>query len=420
MLVANDGEILSVNRATTTCLSQSSSKLTGQILADLVSDPEDKLMAYLRACSQSRQMILGTLTFSIHGEPEISCRSQGAVIQPRSAENPAILLLRLEKRDESKFVVLNQKIHALSKEIQQRQRVQAELAQANATLKQTLSKLKTALDTVQTEKMAGLGQLVAGIAHEINNPISFIHGNLPHAREYYDDLLELIHLYRSEYPCPSPKIQDQIAALDLEFLEQDMEKLLASMQSGSNRVKEIVKSLRNFSRLDEAEFKDVDVHEGIESTLMLLQNRLNPGDRHSKIQIIKDYGTLPTIHCSASAINQVFINLLNNAIDAIRTKEDQYALEEDRSESYRIWICTEMLKNKRIRIGIMDNGIGIPSNIRKQVFNPFFTTKAVGKGTGLGLSITYQIIESHGGHISIVSEPNAHTEFSIELPTEQF
>ncbi|NEP45533.1 MAG: PAS domain-containing sensor histidine kinase, partial [Okeania sp. SIO2H7] len=323
LLVTNTGEILMVNRAVTTLLSVPRSKLIGQILVDLVSDSEEKLKEYLRACSQSRQMILGTLMFSSHSGKEIDCRSRGAVVQPRSAESPAILLLRLEKRSGSKFL-----IHALNKEIQQRQRIQSELAKSNEALKQTLTKLQTALDAVQTEKMSGLGQLVAGIAHEINNPISFIHGNLPHAKDYYDDLLALIHLYQQEYPQPSSAIQDKIVELDFDFLEQDIDKLLHSMQTGSNRVKEIVKSLRNFSRLDEAEFKEVDIHEGLDATLMLLQNRLSASDRNCNIEVIKNYGKLPLIHCSASAINQVFINLLNNAIDALREDKKKRSLTE--------------------------------------------------------------------------------------------
>lgn len=420
LLVTNTGEILAVNRAITTLLNQPSSKLMGQILVDLVSDSEEKLSDYLRTCAQSRRMILGTLTFSGHEGKDIPCRSQGAVVQPRSSENPAILLLRLEKRAGSKFVVLNQKIQALSKEIQQRQRIQAELAQSNETLKQTLSKLQMALDAVQAEKMSGLGQLVAGIAHEINNPINFIHGNLHHSRAYYDDLLALIYLYQREYPKPSRVIQDKIVELDFEFLEQDIEDLLHSMQTGSNRVKEIVKSLRNFSRLDEAEFKQVDVHEGLESTLMFLQNRLQSSDCHSKIEVIKDYGELPLIYCSASAINQVFINILNNAIDALRDKEGKQSLAEPEKEPYCIWIYTEYLDDQRVGVHIRDNGSGIPSHIYNQIFNPFFTTKKIGQGTGLGLSITYQIIERHRGKIYVKSTSELCTQFSIELPISQF
>ncbi len=423
LLITNAGEILAVNRATAKLLNQTSSKLTGQNLVDLVSDSEEndsELRNYLQACSQSRQMILGTLTFFNDKGKEIICRSQGGVVQPRSPESSAILLLRLEKRDGSKFTVLNQKIHALSKEIQQRQKIQVELAQSNETLKQTLLKLRTALDTVQTEKMSGLGQLVAGIAHEINNPISFIRGNLPHAREYYTDILDLIHLYQREYPQPSQVIQDKIAALDLEFLEQDIDKLLYSMDTGTNRIGEIVKSLRSFSRLDETEFKYVDIHEGLEATLMFLQNRLKANKHHAEIEVIKNYGKLPLIYCSARAINQVFINLLNNAIDALREKEKKYALTQVEKESCRIWIQTELIANQRIRIHIKDNGSGIPAHIHEQIFDPFFTTKPVGKGTGLGLSITYQIIESHGGTISVQSIPEAGTQFSIELPTASF
>jgi signal transduction histidine kinase len=340
----------------------------------------------------------------------------GAVVQARSPENPAINLLRLEKQTTKEFVLLNQKIHALSKEIQQRQRIQVELSQSNETLRQTLIKLQKALEAVQAEKMSGLGQLVAGIAHEINNPISFIHGNLTYASQYYDELLKLIQLYQQEYPHPSLVIQQEIKALDLDFIQHDIKQLLQSMETGSQRISEIIKSLRNFSRLDEATSKVVNIHEGLEAALMILQSRLKPSDRHSGIEVIKEYKELPEISCSPGQINQVLMNLLNNAIDALEEAEQGRSLQTIQNYPSRIWICTDQLSDRYIRIRIKDNGNGIPAQIQHQIFNPFFTTKPVGKGTGLGLSICYQIIESHNGRINVISDPAWGTEFSIELP----
>ncbi|MEH2326867.1 MAG: ATP-binding protein [Nostoc sp.] len=424
LLVTSAGEILAVNQPAARLFNKTSKALIGQCLTEFVTDSSEKVIDYLRVCSQSRQMILGALTIHQGQGEGIVCRSQGSVIEPRSPESPAINLLRLEKRTSDQFVILNQKNHALSKEIHQRQHIQAELAQSNETLKETLLKLQNALEVVQTEKMSGLGHLVAGIAHEINNPISFIYGNLTYAREYYDDLLKLIQLYQQEYPNPSRVIQQEIKALDLDFIRQDIKQLLHSMQTGSERISEIVKSLRNFSRLDEAIFKAVDIHEGLEAALMILQSRLNPNKRHSGIEVIKEYGELPLISCSAGQLNQVFMNILNNAIDALEEVEQVLSCSTDRRSSQevmqnhprRISIRTQKLNDRYIAIFIKDNGSGIPAHIHHQIFNPFFTTKPVGKGTGLGLSICYQIIDRHDGRINLMSDPAWGTEFSIELP----
>ncbi|MBE9206465.1 PAS domain-containing protein [Nostoc sp. LEGE 06077] len=424
LLIISTGEILAVNQAATKLFSKTSKALIGEHLSEFVTDSPEKITDYLKACAQCRQMMLGALTIHQSAGEGIVCRSQGAVIQPRSPQSPAIILLRLEKREKNEFVVLNQKIHALSKEIQQRQRIQGELAQSNEILKHTLLKLQNALEAVQTEKMSGLGQLVAGIAHEINNPISFIHGNLSYASEYYDYLLKLIDLYQQEYPHPSRVIQESIAALELDFIKEDIKKLLCSMQMGSRRIAEIVKSLRNFSRLDEATFKLVDIHEGLEATLMILQSRLNPNANHCGIEVIKEYDELPLIYCSAGQLNQVFMNILNNAIDALEEAEKLRSLaaghspsrESTQNHPSRIWIRTEKLSDRFVTIRIKDNGNGIPTQVHHQIFNPFFTTKPIGQGTGLGLSISYQIIDSHNGRINMISDPAWGTEFSIELP----
>ena len=418
LLVTNTGEIIAVNRAAVKLFAGKDKGLVGQYLTEFVTDTSEKVIEYIHICSQNRQMVLGAFTIRQEQETKVVYRSQGAVIQARSPDKPAIILLRFEKRESSKFVTLNQKNYELSREIQRHQRTQLELSKSNEALKLTLLKLQNALDVVQTEKMTGLGQLAAGIAHEINNPISFIYGNIKHANYYFHDLLDLIHLYQQIYPNPGPLIKDKIDELDLNFLEGDIEKLLQSIQIGSKRVAEIVKSLRSFSRLDEAEFKKIDIHESLEATLMILKSRLNSTNPDAKIEIIQNYRELPLVYCSPASLNQVFMNILNNAIDALEDFSNQYS--EDLSCRLNcIWIWTEKLTERTVGIHIKDNGNGIPADIQQQIFDPFFTTKPVGKGTGLGLSISYRIIESHGGQIYVESAPGWGTQFSVELPIAQ-
>ncbi|MGG6280412.1 sensor histidine kinase [Leptolyngbya sp. AN03gr2] len=265
-------------------------------------------------------------------------------------------------------------------------------------LEQALSDLKrTQAHLVQSEKMSSLGQLVAGVAHEINNPISFIYGNLLHARKYAENLMQLVQAYQSQ--ASIAELNTLSEEIDLPFMMNDFPRVFRSMQTGAERIEEIVGLLRTFSRLDEAELKEVDLHEGLDSTLMILGSRLNP-----KIEVIKHYGDLPKIECYASALNQVFLNLLSNAIDAIEHQAHP-----------QIIIQTEV--NQHIQISIRDNGIGIPEDLQAQIFDPFFTTKSIGKGTGLGLSIAYQIItEQHHGNLRCESIVNQGTTFFIELP----
>jgi Amt family ammonium transporter len=256
--------------------------------------------------------------------------------------------------------------------------------------------------------MSSLGQMVAGIAHEINNPVSFIYSNIRPAMEYTENLLALIALYQNYYPEPNPEIIEYINEFDIDFLASDFPKLLDSMKMGAERIRNIVKSLRNFSRLDESEMKYVDLHEGIESTLLILQNRLKFKPDHPEIKIIKEYGNLPEVECYPSQLNQVFMNIINNAIDA---------LEENQTQPSQIKISTQQLDDRWITIHIADNGPGIPEEIRTKLFDPFFTTKPVGKGTGLGLSISYQIIvDKHHGKIECHSMPKQGTKFVIQIP----
>jgi len=270
----------------------------------------------------------------------------------------------------------------------------------------------TQAQLIQSEKMSSLGQLVAGIAHEVNNPANFIHGNLSYLSQYTQDLLELVQLYQKYYPHPVSEIQAKSEEVDLEFLIEDLSKLLNSMKVGSERIRDIVKSLRNFSRLDEADFKAVDIHEGMESTLMILQNRLKARHQHPGIEVIKEYGDLPLIECYAGQLNQVFMNILANALDALD--------ERDQEETKTIRISTSLYNSEFVRICIADNGCGMTEEVKKRLFDPFFTTKPVGKGTGMGMSISYQIVtKKHQGQLWCRSEPGEGTEFWIEIPLHQ-
>lgn len=295
----------------------------------------------------------------------------------------------------------------------------ANIAEAQAQkLEQALKELQqTQTQLIQTEKMSSLGQLVAGIAHEINNPVNFIHGNLKHVDEYAQDLLKLLSLYQQHYAQPVPAIQDHMNEIDLEFLLEDFPKILASMKLGCDRIRQIVLSLRNFSRLDEAEMKQVDIHEGIDSTLLILQHRLKAKGEQPEIRLVKNYGNLPLVECSAGSMNQVFMNLISNAIDALDAYNSQRSLAALKANPSQITITTEVLKPNRVTIRIADNGPGMPKSVRERLFEPFFTTKPIGKGTGLGLSISYQIVvEKHRGAIWCESQPGHGSEFWIEIP----
>ncbi len=298
-----------------------------------------------------------------------------------------------------------------------RERTQ-ELNEKNLHLKQTLTELrKTQAHLIQSEKMSSLGQLVAGVAHEINNPVNFIYGNLDPAREYFDNLLNLISLYEEYYPNPMSEIADEIEAMDLEFLREDLQKILRSMKIGAERIRQIVLSLRNFSRLDEAEMKPVDIHEGIESTLMILRPLLKgkPGSS-DEIQVVKEYGQLPKVSCYPSQLNQVFMNVLSNACDALKMNR----IDNPANYIPTIRISTQVNESNSVVIRIADNGSGMDNQIVKKIFDPFFTTKPVGSGTGLGLSISYQIIvEAHRGKINCFSTLGKGTEFIIEIPIAQ-
>ena len=348
--------------------------------------------------------------------------------EPKSWSGHEVLLLQL---------VANQLAIALDQgELYEQTRMAALAAQAQAQqMQQTLYELKeTQSQLIQSEKMSSLGQLVAGVAHEINNPVNFIKGNLTYVLEYTEGLLKLVEAYQQHYPNPVAEIQNLIEEIDLDFLTGDLNKLLSSMHLGVDRIRQIVLSLRNFSRLDEADMKPVDIHEGIDSTLLILQNRMKPNGRYPGIKLIKEYGSLPLVECYASQLNQVFMNIIANAIDAI----------ESQKEPGIITIRTQLVEGKPITLEtpqqaadylesaasadsqpfshavilIRDNGCGISETVLSRLFDPFFTTKPVGKGTGLGLSISYQIVEKHGGLLKCLSKPGQGAAFWIQIPVK--
>ncbi|OCQ99742.1 histidine kinase [Oscillatoriales cyanobacterium USR001] len=321
-----------------------------------------------------------------------------------------------------KGVVDNLAIAIAQAELYKTSQISAQIAQERALqLEETLQKLqRTQTQLIQSEKMSSLGQLVAGVAHEINNPVSFIYGNIDPAREYITDLLGLLQLYQSEYPKPTQAIASEIEGMDLEFLVEDLPKLLESMKVGAERIGEIVLSLRNFSRMDEAQIKDVDIHHGIDSTLRLLQNRLKAQPDHPEIIVVKEYGKLPLVECYAGQLNQVFMNLLSNAIDALEERDRRRTLAEINANPSIIRIGSYIVNTNLIAVFIADNGPGIPESVQDRIFDPFFTTKPVGKGTGLGLAISYQVVvEKHLGSLRCNSVPGKGTEFVVEIPVKR-
>ena len=310
----------------------------------------------------------------------------------------------VQKLEQSRQV-LEQRVSERTEEILYKNQ---QLLQAHDQLNQTLQNLQQSQSQlIQTEKMSSLGQMVAGVAHEINNPISFIYGNLNYLEEYVRDLINLVHLYQQQYPSPTKLIQSKTETIDFEFLADDLPKILASMRLGAERICQMVLSLRNFSRLDESEVKNVDLREGIDSTLLILNNRLR-----DKVTVVKQYGDLHLIECYPAQLNQVFMNILSNAIDAL--------LAQTELSKKQIAITTDTIAPNQVRVRIRDNGPGIPSEIKHKIFDPFFTTKPVGQGTGLGLSICYQIVEKHQGQIEVISQPDQGTEFIITLPVKLY
>jgi len=313
----------------------------------------------------------------------------------------------------------------LKKEVSER--LQAEQAQREKSqqLAEAIQELKLAqTQLIQSEKMSSLGNLVAGITHEINNPIGFIYSNLSHATKHTQDLLELLEIYQQTLPNPPSKIQEKIEDIDLEFVKSDLPKLMDSMKVGAERISEIIQSLRAFSRKDEAELKPVDIHEGLDSALMMLQYRLRAKSNRPEIEVIKEYGEIPKIDCYGRLLNQVFLNILTNAIEALSESFflDQNSLVEgiEQRRVPQITIRTKLLDGQRVAIEIADNGLGMPPELQVRVFEPFFTTKQIGEGTGLGMSISYGIVvNQHSGQIRCLSAPGKGTTYVVEIPMQQ-
>jgi len=285
-------------------------------------------------------------------------------------------------------------------------------------LEKALQELKsTQAQLVHSEKMSALGQLVAGVAHEINNPVNFIYGNLNHATEYIEDLLSLVHLYQQEYPHPSLPLRQKIQSIELDFIREDLPKLISSLKIGTDRIYQLVRTLRTFSRNDQGEMSVVDIHQGIDTTLLILHHRLKANGKHQGISIVKDYGNIPLVECYPGQLNQVFMNIISNAIDALEEKRQNTQQNTQQYFSPCIQIRTQMVDGNYFAVQIIDNGQGMTETVKKHLFDPFFTTKEVGQGTGLGLSISYHIVvEKHGGIIKCTSTLGEGCEFWIELP----
>lgn len=373
------------------------------------------------------------------GTNKVKGLSLGAIdyITKPFQQEEVLARVRVHLRVQTLARTLKKQNHQLKTEVEQRQVVESQLLEANQALetlnrqledrvKERTQDLSEALETVQQaqiqliqqEKLSALGQLVAGIAHEINNPVNFIHGNIDHATGYAEDLLSLFQLYEKYYPNPVSDIQAKKEEIDISFLSEDLPKLLNSMQVGTDRIRDIVLSLRIFSRLDEAEVKDVDIHEGIDSTLLILNSRIKSNSSEKIIKIVKNYSELPKVKCYPGQLNQVFMNVLSNAIDAL----EESAEDKTKNDSWQptITVITQPTGPDKISVLVRDNGPGIPETLLERIFDPFFTTKAVGKGTGLGMSISHEIIsEKHHGTITCRRLDEGGTEFCITIPTFQ-
>lgn len=378
------------------------------ILQDLVMPDVDGLMLvkFFRAHPKTKDVPI--IVLSSKDEPKLKAAafSVGANDYLVKLPDPIELVARLRyhtkayqnflKTDKAEQTLAHNK--ALEHRVDART---AELKKALHDLKQAQAKI------IHNEKMNSMGQLVAGIAHEVNNPINFIYGNLNYMNGYVQDLLEVVQAYQKQYPTSTPEIDNKLEELDLEFTSPDLLKSFVSLRGGAQRIRNLVLSLRNFSRFEEAGMKGTNVHEGLDSTLAML------GDQLEGITVKKDYGDLPMVECVAGQINQVFMHLIRNAVDVLKSSEDGVNARKSPS----IHISTEVSDDNHVSIWVADNGPGVSPEIQDRIFDPFFTTKEVGSGTGLGLSISYQIVtQQHGGKLKCYSVPGQGAKFLVELP----
>jgi two-component system, NtrC family, sensor kinase len=389
------------------------------ILQDLVMPEVDGLMLvkFFRAHPITQDIPIIVLSSKDEAKTKAEAFRLGANDYLVKLPDPIELIARLRyhseayrnrlKRDEAEQTLIHNKV--LEERVEERT---LELKLALNSLKQAQAKL------IHSEKMSSMGQLVAGIAHEVNNPINFIYGNLNYMNGYVQDLLELIKAYQTHYPTPAPAIGEKLEELDLEFTSPDLLQSFISLRSGAKRIRNLVLSLRNFSRFDESGLKKVNVHEGLDSALTLL------GAQLEGVHIEKDYGDLPLVECYASQLNQVFMHLMGNALDALKSispeKDDEAGNRTgNEAKSPMLHISTAVVDEHRVAIWIADNGPGVAFEIQDRIFDPFFTTKDVGEGTGLGLSISYQIVSvQHGGKLKCYSVPEQGAKFLIELPVQ--
>ncbi len=388
----------------------------GELINDTASDPRfardrEKVSALICAPLMTKERAIGAIAILNTHAVTYTAADMKRLSMFASQAAVAIEKALLYQQSRTAAIVAQDRAEQLQRTLHELQRMQAQL--------------------IQSEKMSGLGQLVAGVAHEINNPVNFIYGNLTHAEQYINDLLRAIALYQQHYPQPPEAIAAEWEALDLDFVLADLPNLIESMQVGAERIRQIVLSLRNFSRLEEAQMKPVDIHEGIDSTLLILQHRLKATPRNPGIQVIQEYGQLPKVECYASQLNQVFMNLIANAIDALEEQKEPRTITISTSVGDGAWgmghgesnqwqianYPSPITHSQSAVIRIRDNGPGIAEEVKKKLFEPFFTTKPVGKGTGLGLWISYQIVvEKHGGILTCLSQPGQGCEFVIQIP----
>ena len=395
-----------------TALDETENKVKGFDLGavDYVTKPiqNEEVLARVKAHLSIRNLTKKLQTQNEQMQQEIADRQLAQVSLRQLAE-------QLEKRVAERTAELSQTNDLLKQEVKERQQVQENLQKSLLELQQAQTLL------IQNEKMSALGQMVAGIAHEINNPVNFICGNLNYVRDYTQDLLSVLNLYQKHYPDPPVEIETKADAVDLEFIKKDLLKMLDSMQVGGDRIRELIFSMRYFSRQEGQEMKQINLHESIDSTLMILKNRLKFKPNRPTIEVIKKYSPqVVTVECFGGEINQVFMNILANAIDAIEESIIEGNTDDIKPNLYLIQVSTELSKYNTVTIKISDSGAGVSEEVRSRIFDPFFTTKPIGKGTGIGLSISWHIVvDKHGGMLRCTSIPGKGTEFAIELPIQQ-